>query len=47
MELFALPYRMVFAVAAQNAVLIYDTQQPIPFAKVSNIHYTRLTDLAW
>ncbi|KAL7643421.1 UNVERIFIED_CONTAM: hypothetical protein RMT77_005403 [Armadillidium vulgare] len=46
-QLFDLPYRMVFAVATQNSVLIYDTQQPVPFAKVSNIHYTRLSDVSW
>lgn len=46
-NLFNLPYRMIFAVATQNAVLLYDTQQPVPFAKVSNIHYTRLSDVTW
>jgi len=45
--LFALPYRMVFAVATQNAVMFYDTQQAAPFGRVSNIHYTGLTDLSW
>ncbi|XP_011314709.1 chromatin assembly factor 1 subunit B [Fopius arisanus] len=44
---FALPYRMIFAVATQKSVLIYDTQQIAPIAVVSNIHYTRLTDVAW
>lgn len=43
----ALPYRMIYAVATKNSVLLYDTQQAVPFAIVSNIHYTRLTDLAW
>ncbi|XP_076239268.1 chromatin assembly factor 1, p105 subunit isoform X2 [Calliopsis andreniformis] len=43
----ALPYRIVFAVATQHSVLLYDTQQTSPVAVVSNIHYTRLTDLAW
>ncbi|ALC40609.1 Caf1-105 [Drosophila busckii] len=42
-----LPYRMIYAVATKNSVFFYDTQQPVPFAIVSNIHYTRLTDLAW
>ncbi|EDW01114.1 chromatin assembly factor 1 subunit B [Drosophila grimshawi] len=42
-----LPYRMIYAVATKNSVFLYDTQQPVPFAIVSNIHYTRLTDLAW
>lgn len=42
-----LPYRMVFAVAACDSVLLYDTEQILPFAYVSNIHYTHLTDLSW
>ena len=42
-----LPYRMVFAVATQRSVFIYDTQQISPIAVISNIHYTRLTDVAW
>lgn len=42
-----LPYRMVFAVATQHSVIIYDTQQITPVATISNIHYTRLTDIAW
>ncbi|KAK2582751.1 hypothetical protein KPH14_005018 [Odynerus spinipes] len=42
-----LPYRIVFAVATQHSVLIYDTQQISPIAVISNIHYTRLTDIAW
>ncbi|CAL4073630.1 unnamed protein product, partial [Meganyctiphanes norvegica] len=46
-NLFELPYRMIFAVATQNGVILYDTQQGVPFAKISNIHYTRLSDLAW
>lgn len=46
-SLFALPYRLIYAVATQNAVMFYDTQQSAPFGRVSNIHYTGLTDLAW
>ena len=42
-----LPYRMVFAVATQNAVSIHDTQQRTPIAHVRGIHYLMLTDLAW
>lgn len=44
---FRLPYRVVFAVATEDSVLLYDTQQIIPFAFVSNIHYHQLSDLAW
>ena len=39
--LFALPYRMIYAVATQNTVILYDTQQVEPFARVSKIHYVR------
>ncbi|XP_077487426.1 chromatin assembly factor 1, p105 subunit isoform X1 [Amblyomma americanum] len=45
--LISLPYRMVFAVATQKAILLYDTQHSTPFAHISNIHYTRLSDLTW
>ncbi|XP_040563392.1 chromatin assembly factor 1 subunit B isoform X2 [Lepeophtheirus salmonis] len=45
--LFALPYRMIYAVATQNTVMFYDTQQATPFARVSKIHYIGLTDLSW
>lgn len=43
----SLPYRMVIAVATRSSVVLYDTQQLTPFAVISNIHYTRLTDLTW
>ncbi len=45
--LFCLPYRMIYAVATQNTVMLYDTQQEEPFARVSKIHYINLNDLAW
>ncbi|RYO90466.1 hypothetical protein DL766_004254 [Monosporascus sp. MC13-8B] len=44
---FALPYRMVYAVATQDSVLLYDTQQTTPLCIVSNLHLTTFTDLAW
>lgn len=47
MELMSLPYRMVFAVASEDSVLLYDTQQPFPFGYVSNIHYHTLSDISW
>lgn len=46
-SLFCLPYRLIYAVATQNAIMFYDTQQAAPFARVSNVHYTGLTDLTW
>ncbi|KAI9848939.1 MAG: hypothetical protein M1838_000319 [Thelocarpon superellum] len=44
---FALPYRMVYAVATQDSILVYDTQQQIPLCIVSNLHFATFTDLAW
>ncbi|GAB1597834.1 chromatin assembly factor 1 subunit B-like, partial [Argonauta hians] len=44
---FCLPYRMVFAVATEDSILIYDTQQSCPFALVKNVHYHQLSDLTW
>lgn len=44
---FSLPYRMVYAVATQDAVLVYDTQQQTPLCVVSNLHYAAFTDLTW
>lgn len=44
---FSLAYRMVYAVATQDAVLLYDTQQKTPICIVSNLHCATFTDLAW
>lgn len=38
---------MVYAVATQDAVLVYDTQQTTPLCVVSNLHYATFTDLTW
>jgi chromatin assembly factor 1 subunit B len=46
-SLFGLPYRIVFAVITQDSLLMYDTQNALPFTKIANIHYTRLSDLSW
>ncbi|EPX73786.1 CAF assembly factor complex subunit B [Schizosaccharomyces octosporus yFS286] len=43
----ALPYRMIFAIACQDAVYVYDTQYCKPFYRAANLHYSTLTDLAW
>merc|ERR550532_819256 len=44
---FCLPYRMIYAVATQNSIMLYDTQQTEPFARISRIHYIGLNDLTW
>ncbi|KAL9107932.1 MAG: hypothetical protein Q9227_007254 [Pyrenula ochraceoflavens] len=46
-SVFALPYRMIYAVATQDAVLVYDTQQQTPLCVVSNLHYATFSDLTW
>lgn len=46
-SMITLPYRMIFAVATQHSVSIYDTQQTFPIAIISNIHYGRLNDVSW
>ncbi|XP_077584219.1 chromatin assembly factor 1 subunit B [Stigmatopora nigra] len=46
-NLFQLPYRMVFAVASEDSIFLYDTQQALPFGLVTNIHYHTLSDLTW
>lgn len=42
-----LPYRMIFAIASKSSIYLYDTQQRLPFGSISNIHYSRLTDITW
>ncbi|KAJ3204885.1 hypothetical protein HDU82_005543 [Entophlyctis luteolus] len=43
-----LPYRMVFAVATQDALVVYDTARlERPLAVVANMHFGTLTDLSW
>uniref|UniRef100_H3APF5 Chromatin assembly factor 1 subunit B n=1 Tax=Latimeria chalumnae TaxID=7897 RepID=H3APF5_LATCH len=42
-----LPYRLVFAVASEDSVILYDTQQSFPFGYISNIHYHTLSDISW
>lgn len=42
-----LPYRMIYAIASKSSVYLYDTQQRLPFGSISNIHYSRLTDVTW
>jgi chromatin assembly factor 1 subunit B len=44
---FDLPYRIVYAVATQDSVHVYDTQQSKPLCVVSNLHYATFTDLTW
>jgi chromatin assembly factor 1 subunit B len=45
---FCLPYRMLFAVACPDSVLIYDTEScSRPVARVAGVHYSEITDVSW
>ena len=44
---FALPYKMVFAVATQTSVVVYDTDQLQPLGVQADMHYLSITDLCW
>lgn len=46
-SVFTLPYRLMYAVACQDAVLLYDTQQVGPVAIFRGLHYAGFTDIAW
>ena len=42
-----LPYRIAFAVATIDQVLVYTTQSIYPLAVIRNIHYDSINDLSW
>ena len=42
-----LPYRMIFAVATTDQVIVFATDQQQPIAVIGNIHYAPINDLAW
>ncbi|GBG61409.1 hypothetical protein CBR_g20440 [Chara braunii] len=44
---FALPYRLVFAVATLDSLFLYDTQADQPIAVIAGLHYAPITDCAW
>lgn len=44
---FKLDYRVVYAVATQDSVIVYDTQHKAPLCIASNLHYATFTDLTW
>jgi chromatin assembly factor 1 subunit B len=45
--LFDLPYRMVFAIATTDQILVYATDQQTPIAVIGNIHYAPINDMTW
>ncbi|KAF8625088.1 hypothetical protein AX15_005567 [Amanita polypyramis BW_CC] len=46
-SVFALPYRMLYAVVTMDTVTIYDTQQASPFCLLTKLHYDEFTDVSW
>ena len=46
-SLFALPYRLLFAVVTMDSVAIYDTQQASPICLLTKLHYDEFTDMSW
>lgn len=46
-SVFALPYRMLYSVATQDTIVVYDTQQAGPVCLFTNLHYASFTDMAW
>eukprot|EP00798_Chlamydomonas_sp_ICE-L_P022059 gene22059-29124_t len=45
--LFKMNYRMIFAIATMDSVLVYDTQSLEPLLLVGGLHIAAITDLAW
>ncbi|KAI0649790.1 WD40 repeat-like protein [Trametes meyenii] len=46
-SIFSLPYRMLYAVATMDTVMIYDTQQVGPVCLLTKLHYDEFTDMSW
>lgn len=44
---FDLPHKMIFAVATQNSVIVYDTEHFKPLGLLKNLHYSTITDITW
>ncbi|KAF8501284.1 WD40-repeat-containing domain protein [Gautieria morchelliformis] len=44
---FALPYRMLFAIATMDTITIHDTQQAGPVCMFTKLHYDEFTDMTW
>ena len=42
-----LPYKIVFAIATHDSVLIYSTDSLVPFCVVGNLHFQILNDMSW
>jgi chromatin assembly factor 1 subunit B len=43
----ALPYRIIFAIATIDNILLYHTQSIMPIAILKSIHYDSINDMSW
>ncbi|KAI6165281.1 WD40-repeat-containing domain protein [Pisolithus thermaeus] len=46
-SVFALPYRMLYAVLTMDTIAIHDTQQSGPICLLTKLHYDEFTDITW
>ncbi len=46
-SVFALPYRMLYAVATMDTIAIHDSQQAGPVCLLTKLHYDEFTDMSW
>ncbi|KAI6002129.1 WD40-repeat-containing domain protein [Pisolithus albus] len=46
-SVFALPYRMLYAVLTMDTIAIHDTQQSGPICLLTKLHYDEFTDVTW
>lgn len=46
-SVFALPYRMLYAIATMDTITIHDTQQAGPVCLLTKLHYDEFTDMSW
>jgi chromatin assembly factor 1 subunit B len=42
-----MPYKMVYAIATLDSVVIYDTTSSLPLAAFCQIHFDSITDIRW
>jgi len=45
-SVFALPYRMLFAIATMDTITVHDTQQAGPICFFTKLHYDEFTDMS-
>lgn len=42
-----LPYKMVFAIATLDSVVLYDTSSSLPLVAFCQVHFDSITDMSW